>query len=161
MSKAYQVSTTEFSIALSKDNLHQYDIQKVNDNIYSLIHLGKQYTIEVLPHSDIKNKEINVLINGQAMNFDIQRPIDLLISEFGFKNENDNNQNQIDAPMPGLVLEICVHTGQEVNEGDSLVILEAMKMENIIKSHKTGTIKSILIQKNQSVQKNDTLIEFE
>ncbi|HNM32873.1 MAG TPA: biotin/lipoyl-binding protein, partial [Chitinophagales bacterium] len=65
------------------------------------------------------------------------------------------------APMPGLVLDILVEAGQAVNKGDNLIILEAMKMENIIKASGSGTVKSIHVQKKDAVEKNQLLIEME
>ena len=63
--------------------------------------------------------------------------------------------------MPGLILEIHVRIGQAVNEDDPLLILEAMKMENVITSPRDGIIKSISVKKSESVDKNQLLIEFE
>lgn len=69
--------------------------------------------------------------------------------------------NAIKAPMPGLVLNINVEVGQEVEENDSLLVLEAMKMENNFASPRAGKIKSILVEKGQAVDKGQLLIEFE
>ena len=69
--------------------------------------------------------------------------------------------NAIKAPMPGLILSIHVEVGQEVQENDSLLILEAMKMENNFNSPRAGKIKSILVEKGQAVDKGQLLIEFE
>ncbi|MCL4126550.1 UNVERIFIED_CONTAM: hypothetical protein GTU68_064554 [Idotea baltica] len=63
--------------------------------------------------------------------------------------------------MPGLILEINIAVGQEVKENDSLLILEAMKMENILTSPRDGIIKSISVSKGDAVEKNQLLIEFE
>ncbi|MDX1317201.1 MAG: acetyl-CoA carboxylase biotin carboxyl carrier protein subunit, partial [Xanthomarina gelatinilytica] len=69
--------------------------------------------------------------------------------------------NEIKAPMPGLILDIHVKEGQEVKEDDALLILEAMKMENVLTSPRDGIIKSISVSKNDTVDKNQLLIEFE
>ena len=63
--------------------------------------------------------------------------------------------------MPGLILEINVKEGQEVKENDPLLILEAMKMENVINSPREGIIKSVEVKQGQTVDKNMLLIEFE
>ena len=68
---------------------------------------------------------------------------------------------EIKAPMPGLVLEIAVRDGQEVNEGDKMLILEAMKMENSILIHANATIKKVIVKKGQAVEKGQVLIELE
>ncbi|MCL4140359.1 UNVERIFIED_CONTAM: hypothetical protein GTU68_048933 [Idotea baltica] len=63
--------------------------------------------------------------------------------------------------MPGLLLAINVEVGQNVKEDDSLLILEAMKMENVITSPRNGIIKSINAVKGNTVDKGTLLIEFE
>ena len=79
----------------------------------------------------------------------------------GFSTGSTKNVDAIHAPMPGLILEINVSIGQTVKEEDPLLILEAMKMENVIASPRTGTIKSISINKGEAVEKKQLLIEFE
>ena len=63
--------------------------------------------------------------------------------------------------MPGLILEICVKEGDEVKKDQSLIILEAMKMENVLASPIDGKIKEIKISPKQTVEKNSLLITFE
>ncbi len=58
----------------------------------------------------------------------------------------------INAPMPGNILKLVVQAGQQVSEGDTIMILEALKMENEIVADKTGTIGQILVSKGQSVE---------
>ena len=68
---------------------------------------------------------------------------------------------ELKAPMPGLVLKIEVEVGQTIKEGDALVVLEAMKMENVLKSPADVVIKSIGVTEGNAVEKNEVLIEFE
>ena len=63
--------------------------------------------------------------------------------------------------MPGLVVDILKKSGDEVSEGENLLILEAMKMENVIKSPINGVIKSIGVKAKDTVEKNQLLISFE
>jgi biotin carboxyl carrier protein len=63
--------------------------------------------------------------------------------------------------MPGRIVQIAVEIGQELNVGDEILSLEAMKMENVLKADGIGTVKAILIEANQVVDKGDVLIEFE
>ena len=62
--------------------------------------------------------------------------------------------------MPGLILEIKVQPGQEVKKGDPIMILEAMKMENILKSPGDGVVREIKVAVKQNVEKNQVLILF-
>ena len=65
------------------------------------------------------------------------------------------------APMPGLIIDIKTAVGDKVKKGQALMIMEAMKMENIIKAPADGVVKQIFIEKSKSVEKDDKLIEFE
>jgi biotin carboxyl carrier protein len=67
----------------------------------------------------------------------------------------------IKAPMPGMVLKVLVTVGQQINKGDGLIVLEAMKMENILKATATATVKSIKATERTAVEKGAILIELE
>jgi len=69
--------------------------------------------------------------------------------------------NEVKAPMPGLLLNVMVKPGNQVFKGDNLLVLEAMKMENMIKSPTDGVVKSIEVEKSSAVDKNQVLIKFE
>jgi biotin carboxyl carrier protein len=68
--------------------------------------------------------------------------------------------NNIKAPMPGLIIDLRVKAGDTVAAGDTLVILEAMKMENSIKSPAAATVRTVKVGKGDSVEKGQVLIEF-
>jgi acetyl/propionyl-CoA carboxylase alpha subunit len=67
----------------------------------------------------------------------------------------------ITAPMPGLVVEVKVAKGDSVTKGQPLLVIEAMKMENIIKAQGDGTVKEIYVEAGRSVEKADKMLEFE
>ena len=91
----------------------------------------------------------------------IQDHLDQLIKSMGFQVGSSKHINQIKAPMPGLILDIPVNSGEEIKEGELLLILEAMKMENSIVSPINGRIKNVSVEKGTTVTKNQLLIEFE
>lgn len=68
---------------------------------------------------------------------------------------------QVKSPLPGLILEIKVNPGDAIKTGDTLVVLEAMKMENNIDSLQDGVVKSVEILRGDSVLEGDVLITFE
>ena len=65
---------------------------------------------------------------------------------------------RVDSPMPGNILKVNVTPGQIVKEGDVLVILEAMKMENEIMAPKNGTVKQVLVSKGSTVETGTPLV---
>jgi biotin carboxyl carrier protein len=68
---------------------------------------------------------------------------------------------QLKAPMPGRVVGLSIQVGQEINVGDPLLTLEAMKMENVLKAEGTGVVKEIKVNTQDVVEKGAVLIEFE
>jgi biotin carboxyl carrier protein len=79
----------------------------------------------------------------------------------GLSIASNQAADDVKAPMPGLVLDILVEAGQTIQKGDSLLILEAMKMENVLKATGDGTVKSVIVEKGNAVDKNQVLIELE
>ena len=78
----------------------------------------------------------------------------------GFTIGSSIKANSIKAPMPGIILSVNVEENQEVKEGETLLILEAMKMENAIIAPKDGVIKSIFIKSGKTVDKGELMIEM-
>lgn len=110
---------------------------------------------------DILNKNALINVNGFDFRVKINEPIDQLINELGFLEAHKHSVKEIQSPMPGLVVKVFVELGQSVCEGENLLSLEAMKMENIIKSPGDGTVKNIKVNAGQAVDKGQILIEFE
>jgi len=127
---------------------------------YTLLISGKSYSVTDV-HLDLDRRFLTCRIDNKLYSIDIETPFDQLIDGMGFTDMSTAEVNEVKAPMPGLVFDIMVNEGDEVALDDPLMILEAMKMENIIKSPKDGKIKSILVNKTASVEKNAILIEFE
>jgi len=110
---------------------------------------------------DFLNRSYNPQIKGKSFEVKIETPLQQQILEMGFSLDKQQTVSQIIAPMPGLILEVGVKEGDEVQEDDTLLILEAMKMENVVKSPRSGKIGSIHVKKGQAVEKKHLLIEFE
>ena len=87
--------------------------------------------------------------------------LDDLISALGLDKVKIKKIKEFKSPMPGRVIDINVALGQEVQPGDILISLEAMKMENALKSEGVGIVKTICIDKGAVVDKGSVLIEFE
>ncbi len=136
------------------------DIVMTNEGIYHMIHNEKSYRI--LPKSyDINRKEVELIIEGKEFKVQIKDHFDQLIDQLGFSVNPTQIFKDIKAPMPGLVLDIMVKVGDEVNTGDTLLILEAMKMENVIKAPGDGKVKKILVKASDAIEKGTVLIEMD
>lgn len=134
------------SVVLSERNMH-------------LMYQHKSYQIELVSE-DRAEKSSVIKVNGTLYHVAIQDQYDLLLKQLGLDKAMAGKVQEIKAPMPGLVLSVMVQEGEEVNKGDNLLVLEAMKMENIIKSPAGGKVKKILVSKGLKVEKNEVLIQF-
>jgi len=139
----------EFKLQISEDGPY----------VYHVGWNGKQYNVQVLPGDDDIHPKIRV--NGNTFNIEIIDKFDELLKELGMEILNVSKVKEIKSPMPGLVLEVNVKSGASVSKGDSLLILEAMKMENVIKSPADGIVKEVFIKPSEAVEKNVVLISFE
>lgn len=153
------VNKTE-TFDLNDNTIQKLDAIAIEESVFHILKEHKSHKAQVTA-SDFLAKKYTVKVNGNTYEVDITSQLDQLIKEMGFEVGAAKQVNAIKAPMPGLVLEISVEVGQEVQEGDNLLILEAMKMENILTSPRTGIIKSVAINKGQAVDKGQLLIEFE
>ena len=154
----FKVNTDTQSFELDTDQIKDLDLVQMGPGKYSLIENNKVYTLELIA---INNKQVTVAINGRKENFDIQDNLDLLVDQLGLAVANNEKVDSVLAPMPGLVLQIMVNMGDEVEEGQPLLILEAMKMENVIKSPTSGVINNIDVAVGDAVEKKKVLIAFE
>tara|TARA_B110000977_G_scaffold199390_1_gene286619 strand:+ start:1296 stop:1799 length:504 start_codon:yes stop_codon:yes gene_type:complete len=127
---------------------------------YHLIRNTKTFTLEALSFNK-KEKFCVVKVNNQEITVSLEDKYDALLKLLGMENMNSKKVNEVKAPMPGLVLNILVKPGQEVLKGDGLFVLEAMKMENIIKSPSDAVVKSIEVIKGKAVEKNEVLVKFD
>jgi biotin carboxyl carrier protein len=160
MSIPYQVKVNgEWSFQMDSDSLVHYDQARLSSDSFHVIHDSSSFDVQIL-NSDFNTKKYLVSVNGKPYDVAISDPLDQLISTMGFEIGASKNVSHIQAPMPGLILDIQVSEGDEVKEGDSLLVLEAMKMENVILSPRAGIIAKIAVKKGAAVDKKSLLIEF-
>ncbi len=145
----------------------------MNSKKFNIVINGKSYEILI---GDVNSSPVSVFVDGveykvdlkenknknsqtQEENIPTKKPKiqDKNVSKVSSHNINDGT---VRAPMPGVILEVKVAVNDKVNEGDILMILESMKMENTIKSSRDGTVESIYISQGDSVQHGQSLIEI-
>ncbi len=145
-------------INIDKEDLEKLDIIKNNDSSYHVIFNNKTYTISINDNPNCNTKHYVVNINDKEVELDIKDSLDQMLEEMGFSDIKKQGTGEIKSPMPGLVLKIEVKEGQQVEKNDTLLTLEAMKMENLIKAPATGIVKSIKVKEGEAVNKNQLLV---
>lgn len=161
MKESYSVSVDEnYEFQLVKKDTENIDQTELSGQKIHLLHNNKSFEIELL-ENDFINRNYSVKVNGNIYRVNVGTPLDALIKEMGLSLGNDSFEDEIHAPMPGIILEVNVAEGDEVKKGDSLCVLEAMKMENTLTASRDGIVKTVNIAKGDTVDKGKLLIELE
>ncbi|MDD4227218.1 MAG: biotin/lipoyl-containing protein [Mariniphaga sp.] len=130
---------------------HAYDvhIKEIDDNIASLDVNGTLY--EVIIHNEIKTPKTPRLV---------RKPLEKLPGEGQIKKKEGAGKHEVTAPLPGTILKISVSLGDVVTEGQSMLIMEAMKMENQVQTSHSGKVLAIKVKEGDTVQQDEVLIEI-
>ena len=109
---------------------------------------------------DRAEKKYMIHVNGKIFTVVLKEPLDELLHELGMDNNASQKINDLRSPMPGLIVEILVKEGQEIKKGETVIVLEAMKMENSLKATADATVKKIIAVKGAAVEKNEVLVQL-
>ena len=132
---------------------------------------GKEYN--VANASIDENNVADITVNGESYKVQLEKEAEpekkkvvlgqpvAAESEDAAPAANVNTSNAIKAPLPGTITQICVEVGQEVKAGDTLVVLEAMKMANNIEAEADGKVTAICVKQGQAVLEEDALVVVE
>ena len=134
------------------------DLAKISDTRYHLILNNKSYRINILEKKS--DKEMSVEVNGNKYNIAIKDRFDQLLHDLGMDAAMAAKSDVVKAPMPGLVINILVSEGEEVAKDTPLLVLEAMKMENVLKATAPGIVDKINVKAHDAVDKNQVLMTF-
>lgn len=157
-----KIADKEFSISLDRKgyeflvvpaNSESIDLVQLSDGIFHLLIDNRSFLISL-------NKTTSGMIasvNGKEISVEIEDRLSQLQKEFGIHNPSQKTLGNVHAPIPGLVVRVNVSLGDKVEIGTPLLALEAMKMENEIKSPVKGEIKKINVSEGQSVS-NESLL---
>lgn len=153
----YKVNTGGLSFDLTAEDLKKLDISGTAPSYHVLLD-STNHSVEMVSQN---GKTLILKINGNLHTVQIEDKVDQLIEKMGLNAVKEVKLTNIKAPMPGLILDIMVNPGQEIQKGDPILILEAMKMENVIKAEGPAVVKEILLAKGAAVEKNQIIIEME
>ncbi len=135
------------------------DTYEPRKGVLHIIYNSKSYNTELINYNE-EEKSVLLKVNNSRYEVKLKDETDELLERLGIGTKQNKIQH-IKAPMPGLVIDIKVKPGDIVNKGDGLLVLEAMKMENIIKAPAQAVVKKIHVAKGKAVEKNQVLIEME
>ena len=139
----------------------QGSVLKWDDHqFFTLTYKGQKFFGELLEDNSEDNS-LKIKINQRVFEVKKKGELDDLISALGLDIPKVRKLKELQAPMPGRIVQVSVEVGQELNIGDEILSLEAMKMENILKAEGVGKVKAIFAEANQVVEKGFVLIEFE
>ena len=126
---------------------------------FLLMHNGKKFYGEIIKN-DSENNLLTIKINQRIFEVKRKGELDELITSLGLDKQKVKKLKELQAPMPGRVLKIFVKKGDEIQIGENVLSLEAMKMENVLKAEGVGVVGAILISEGDVVDKGTVLIEF-
>lgn len=166
MSTKVKVSEREFEISFSNDEKSSglldgknfdWDVSQVSERVYHIIKDSRSYKVELLDAVDGVSR---IKVNGTTYEAETIDKFDELLKSLGMEKGAGSKVNELKAPMPGLVLEISVNVGDQLQKGDRVMVLEAMKMENVIKAPADVTVSSLEIKEGETVEKNQVMVRF-
>lgn len=136
----------KFTISGTEYDVHLKDIE---DNVAELDVNGTIYEVEI--HGEVKTSKTPKLI---------RKPVEKMPGEGQIKKSESTGKHKVTAPLPGTILKINVSVGDVVTEGQNLIVMEAMKMENQVQTTKGGEVTAIKVNVGDSVLQDDLLIEI-
>ncbi|RMF24728.1 MAG: biotin/lipoyl-binding protein [Bacteroidetes bacterium] len=142
------------------ERLSEFDMLETAPGRFHVIHQTRTFGVEV-ERADLNGKVLALKVNGQPWEVRLEDRHDGLIAQMGLNSAAGQKVSDVKAPMPGLVLSVRVSPQQAVKKGDPLLVLEAMKMENVLKSPGDGMVKAVHVSQGKAVEKGQLLIELE
>jgi biotin carboxyl carrier protein len=159
-SKTFKVKANEFVFSFSESETTAADIVQTSPVEFNVIRNHCSVNAGVL-ETDAAGKKLSIDVDGETYEVEIKDELDQMLEVMGFGVTTAKQIKEIKAPMPGMVLEVVISDGQEVNEGDKILILGAMKMENSIMVQANAKIKRVAVAVGQAVEKGQVLVELE
>ncbi|MFM2286136.1 MAG: hypothetical protein RLZZ543_1633 [Bacteroidota bacterium] len=136
-----------------------WDLLPISANRFSILRNNRSFNV-IIESREAETNTLVLRINGKKLTVNTKDKMTLLLESMGLNAAISQKVNEVKAPMPGLVLRALVEEGAAVKKGDSLLVLEAMKMENVIKSPVDAVVAKIPVKQGQAVEKNQVLIQF-
>jgi biotin carboxyl carrier protein len=147
------------NIILTETEISSLQLLQTDSNAFHVIDDTEGFNIKIQTDERVSNK-LFIDYGNTTYEVDVLDALQQQIAAMGLDKKEDTSVQFIKAPMPGLVLDIFVKEGDRLNKGDKLLVLEAMKMENVINVPADTVIKKVLVQKGTAVEKGVLLVEL-
>ncbi len=160
------IGDNTYKIDIEKKNVivdgkpFDFDLAELGDGKYHVISSNTSYSVELVK-LDKTQKIVEIKVNNKVYEVALKDKMDDLLEKLGMDSVVEAKTVNLKAPMPGLILDIAVDKGQLIAKGDKLLILEAMKMENVIKATSDAVIEDIKVNIGDSVDNGQILMSFE
>ena len=136
---------------------HSYELIKQEHGRF-LLRIGTR--LFKIDNVSTEGQDVEFTFNGEWSSATVKNEQELLLEKLGFETVAEKSIGVLNAPMPGKILDLLKDEGAEVEMGEPVAILEAMKMENELKAPCDGTIDEISVSVGDSVEKNQPLLEI-
>ncbi|MBI4649357.1 MAG: acetyl-CoA carboxylase biotin carboxyl carrier protein subunit [Bacteroidia bacterium] len=155
--KKYEINCHENNGLFINKKKMDFIIENNEDGFTYIIWKNKKFPVEIL---EKKQNKYVVIINGLCYSFSIETPLSYKRKKFLDKSKIEDKVEAVFAPMPGKIIDVLVEPNALIKDGDPILILEAMKMQNEIISNISGKIININVKKDDTVMKDAVLIEI-
>jgi biotin carboxyl carrier protein len=135
--------------------LHEVDFLELRNSLFSIIKDNRSLEIVI---DETSSDQYEIMLGGRLYDGQVldERALLMINRRGGIKL----NSGEVNSPMPGLIVEVRTAVGETVQEGQTVVILESMKMQNELKAPRSGTVVKIAVSKGQTVEKGALLVEI-
>ena len=155
----YVISVGDKELEIEKAATDILDVSNIADSKFHLLRDNKAFWVKLI-QADYDKKMLRLEVNGNSYAVKISDRDDQMVAKMGLLVGNSQKAKDIKAPMPGLIIDIMVTKGEEITEGTPLIVLSAMKMENILLAQADGVIQAITVNKGDTVDKGQLIIEI-
>lgn len=156
----FQVKVNDFVFSFSQDEIDDANFLPLSETKFHLLKDHRSVNAELFEEDDFAKHQV-LEIEGEKYTVQIMDELDQMLDTMGYSSDTGKQIKEIKAPMPGLVLQVYVAEGQQLKEGEKMLVLVAMKMENSILVHEDATIKHIAVSAGQAVEKGQLLVVLE
>jgi glutaconyl-CoA/methylmalonyl-CoA decarboxylase subunit gamma len=159
------INSARKRVSLLKDSVinidgkeFHFEIKPLDNSTFLLVIQNKVYEVTL---QELEDGKYSIVVNGNLFEVEILTALQEKAKKLLEEKRSVNHEFEVKAPMPGMILKIKKQIGESVNSGEPIIILEAMKMENELRSPITGKIKELFVNEGNPVEKGIKLFSIQ